>query len=273
MRPQGKTLFRKAEGTGSRISKTTAVLILFCVLLVCITAGVTARYMQKTENNDTAVAKEFYFTSDLLDGNTHEIAPLDTDSKGNVTGSVTITLMNHADALRFSEVDINYSVSVSESSEVTISPQSGKINSGEDHDATVKISGLQPGKTYKVTAKTNNTYSKTLTGTIKVNDIDSKLHASLADKTQYIEVNVWSVDTAHNDVTLTYCAGLIPDNTDSLMASAKTAADSSGQSISSIKLDKNTSHMFRFFRADTSSSYNVSVSGSTVTITNQTSGS
>lgn len=308
MRPLKEILSGKAEGTGTRISKTTAFLILFCVLLVLITAGVTARYIQKTDKNDVAVAKEFYFKSDLLDGNTHTIAPTDSDGKG----SITITLMNHADELRYSEVDIDYTVSVEEvtdssgssgtassnsdasntgtgtavqagdgnsstttASGVTIDKPTGKIENGKVNNYEVKISGLQPGKTYKVTATTNNTYSKTLTGTIKVNPIDSELHASVTDKTQYIEVNVWSVDKEHN-VTLTYCEGLIPDNTDSLMSSAQTATTGTlsipNGSDSTISLGKNESHMFRFFKTDTSSNYNASVSGTTVVISKSSTG-
>ncbi len=281
MRPLKEILSGKAEGTGTRISKTTAFLILLCVLSVFILAGVTAMYIQKTDKNDVAVAKEFYFKSDLLDGNTHTIAPTDSG-----TGSITITLMNHEDALRYSEVDIEYTVSVKEDagsdstassngdkSSITIDEATGTISKDDVNDKAVTISGLQPGRTYTVTATTNNTYSKTLTGTIKVNAIDSALHASVADKTQYIEVNVWSVDTAHEDVTLTYCAGLIPDNTDSLMAGANTVSDEGAESsISAGKLDKNTSHMFRFFKTDTSLNYNASVDGSTVTISNSSTG-
>lgn len=280
MRPLKEILSGKDEGTGMRISKTTALLILFCVLLVFITAGVTARYMQKTENSDVAVAKEFYFTSDLLDGKEHTIAP--TDSGG--TGSVTITLMNHADELRYSEVDIEYSISVAEVTDgngaassnndaPTVTYNSGeKIASGKCNNATVTISNLTAGKTYTVKATTNNTYSKTLTGTIKVNAADSALHASVTDKTQYIEVNVWSVDEAHDSATLTYCDGLIPDNTDSLMSGAQTAATGLSVSISEIELAKNESHMFRFFKTDISAKYDASVNGSTVTISRTNSG-
>ena len=43
------------------------------------------------------------------------------------------------------------------------------------------VSGLKAGHTYKITASTDNTYAKTLTGVVKVNADDSPLCAPEAD--------------------------------------------------------------------------------------------
>ena len=84
-----------------RYKKTVAAL----TLIGCVGFGgflVAAKYMQSTPKQDTVLAKEFYFTSDLLDGETHEITALDQGEDGNYTASVTFQLMNHEDELRYS---------------------------------------------------------------------------------------------------------------------------------------------------------------------------
>lgn len=240
-------------------------------------AFVAAKYIKQTEKTSVANASAFYFTSDLLDGENHQIVPL-----ADGTASVTLTLMNHADELRYSEVDIEYSVKVDagdrgEAGNVELSAESasfdsntkiltGTMRAGENHDATITISGLEAGKVYQVTASTSNTYAKTLTGTITVNKIVSQIYASVTDRNAFIEVTVWTGETAANNLKLTYCAGLIPDNTDSMMASAQSAAENESQEITMLSLEANTSHVFRFFKTELMKNYQAEISGTEVTV-------
>ena len=82
------------------------------VLLVFLMGAVIGRYQRQLRSDNSVKAKEFYFTSNLLDGGTHTLAPGSTE--------VTFTLGNHADELRFSEVDIAYTVTVTPADGVTV---------------------------------------------------------------------------------------------------------------------------------------------------------
>ena len=265
---------RNNRRRGMRINKTMVFLVLFCL---CIGGAslVSARYIKQTDTNNNSVsAQEFYFESDLLDGETHEIVPTDADG----TASVTVRLMNYVDDLRYSETEIKYEVNVVEEnssteSGVTITCKTDTntndttktITPNEKHYADVTISGLQAGKIYTVTATTNNTYQKTLTGTIKVATPDATVHASISTNTdQYIEVTLWTTDYA-GPITLKYASdiGLVPDNTDSLMSGKTT-----GKNINVENWETNTSHVFRFFKtADaTGKAYQTAVEGTEVTV-------
>lgn len=264
MSPQKNRKRKHGKGRSVNISKIVALLVLFCLCIGGVSM-VSAKYMQQTKiNNNSIAAKVFYFESDLLSesGKVTEIAATD-NTNGQKTASVTVRLKNYADELRYSETKILYDVSVAEQGNsvnqatgVNIQyPDNSKdteselyiMKAGKKENADVTISGLQAGKTYTVTAETNNIYHKTLTGTIKVNAPENQVYASVNnDENQYIEVTIWTTDYA-GSVTLSYGdSGLIPDNTDQKMENAL----STGGEIKEENWKTNTSHVFRFFRQD-----------------------
>ena len=265
MNPQKNRKRKKHKVRGAQINKTVALLVLFCLCIGGISL-VSARYIKQREtNNNSAKADEFYFESDILDGQTHEIIP--TENNGT-TASVKIRLMNYVDELRYSGTDIEYSVTVKEEGTDTqladnnINNQTGTIATGEKHFADVTLSNLEAGKTYIVTATTSNIYKKTLTGTIQVKTPDRQVQAEISDKTQYIEVTVWTTDYT-GSVKLTYGdIGLIPDNTDSMMRGMQ----STGGTITNDNWGTNTSHVFRFFKTTESTAYQATVNGAEVTV-------
>lgn len=134
----------------------------------------------KTDRTDRcSKCQEFYFVSDLLDGGVHQVMV-----KEDTMASVT--LMNYINEERYSEVDIDYVVEVrdtdkDEKSSLTVSPAAGTITKGQRNAVEIVVSGLKAGHTYKITASTDNTYVKTLTGVVKVNADDSPLCAPEAD--------------------------------------------------------------------------------------------
>lgn len=256
-------------------NKTIRLLILFCIVMA-ISAVVAAKYINQTVNNDAVTAKEFYFTSDMLDGQVHKI----TADQSDKTAKIKIQLTNHADELRFSEVDIDYTVTLrdqSDNKKIVLNNTNsvnatGKIDKGKCNETLVTISGLESGKTYEITATTNNTYKKTLKGTVEVNDTDNKIHQKILDKEEYIEVTIWTVDGS-GEIKLEYPQGLIPDNTDEWMSGAKSTVDASQTlTLEADKIKENTSHTFRFFKENKDSTYGVSVDneGKKVTISEQT---
>ena len=263
---------RKNENRKSRsvqINKTVTLLVLFCLCIGAISM-VAAKYIkQNTTKNNAAAAREFYFESDFLDSKTHEIEIMPTD---NGTANVTIRLKNYIDDLRYSETDIDYTVKVTEENATdtetgaTIDPKTGTIETGNPHHKDITIANLQAGKTYKITATTDNIYKKTLTGTIKVSEPDTKVYASVHDETQYIEVTIWTKDYAGN-VSLNYSAtNLIPDNTDTKMKDATTGTGR----ITETDWKANTSHVYRFFKNDENQGYQVTVNDEEVTVSETT---
>ncbi len=116
-----------------------AVLAVSLVLLVVLISTAVGRYQHELSSEGSVRAKEFYFTSDFLDGKTHTLAPGSTE--------VSFTLGNHADELRFSEVDIDYVVTVDPADGVTVNygNTSKKLLTTQGvHDDTVTITGLAP---------------------------------------------------------------------------------------------------------------------------------
>ena len=266
MNPQENRKRKNHKVRGARINKAVVLLVLFCLCIGGISL-VSARYIKQTEtDNNSAKAREFYFESDLLDGQTHQIVP--TENNGT-TASVTIRLMNYADELRYAETEIVYSVTVKEKDTDTqlagnnITNQTGTIAAGEKKYADVTLSNLEAGKTYIVTATTNNIYEKTLTGTIKVNTPDTQVYAKVSSDTdQYIEVTVWTTDYA-GDITMKYdSTTLYPDNTDALMGSVL----STNNIFYSGAWRKNTSHVFRFFKTTAATTYQATANGTEVTV-------
>ena len=265
MNPQKKRKRKNSKIRRTRLNKTMALLVLFCLCIGGISM-VSARYIQQNDTDNNSVsAKEFYFESDLLDGRIHEVIP--TDDNG-MTASVTLRLMNYVDELRYSGTEIKYSVTVKENGtdnlleNSNITNQTGTIAATQKKHADVTISNLEAGKTYIVTATTSNIYKKTLTGTIEVASADTTVHASISNNTdQYIEVTVWTTDYTGN-VTLKYDnKTLLPDNTDTKMKDAVSTRDI----FYSGSWGANTSHVFRFFKT-TTATYQVTVSGTEVTV-------
>lgn len=152
----------------------------FCMIMISI-PSVTAKYIRQTELTGVVNARNFYFASDLLDGGMHQVTV-----KKDAMASVTLTLMNYMDEERYSEVDIAYVVEVrdtgeDEKSSLTVRPSAGTITKGQRNAVEIVVSGLKAGHIYKITASTDNTYAKTLTGVVKVNADDSQLCAPEGD--------------------------------------------------------------------------------------------
>ena len=150
----------------------------FCMIMISI-PSVSAKYIRQTELTGVVNARNFYFVSDLLDGGVHQVMV-----KEDTMASVT--LMNYINEEEYSEVDIEYVVEVrdtdkDEKSSLTVSPAAGTITKGQRNAVEIVVSGLKAGHTYKITASTDNTYAKTLTGVVKANADDSPLCAPEAD--------------------------------------------------------------------------------------------
>ncbi len=186
------------------IISSVAVVLSLCVLIFGM---INAKYLNERSSDGVVRAKNFYFKSVFLDGKEHTISPDST--------SITFTLGNHEDDLRYSEVDINYTVSVNNGAKVT-SGGSGTLTNGVIDDAEVTVSNLQVGNTYEITAVGKGGYTKTLKATVIVPAKETKIYHYLDDSaSEYTLLTVWNEGDEAGNVTITYTG--IPDNTNPKM--------------------------------------------------------
>jgi hypothetical protein len=184
---------------------------------------------------------------DVGDGENIKKYTLAANSNG--TASVTFTLGNHDDELRYSDVDVKYVVTVTDEDgkdvngvEITYkdeknnTPTEQKISTtNEMVDHNVTISGLKEGKTYTVTAvgysgtdsKANLGYNKTIKAKFIIGNDKLAVYKHLAtsDKANdqndgcYVLLTVWSNGYGGNvDIDFSQISDkVIPDKTDSVM--------------------------------------------------------
>lgn len=242
------------EAKKKSMGAMAAALAVGLVLLVALVGAVVGRYQYQTKPDSPVRAQEFYFVSDLLDGATHTLAPGSTE--------VSFTLSNHADDLRYSEMDITYAVTV-EAADGT-GAGSVVVDYGSDDkqllqkntksDATVTIKGLQSGKTYTVTAvgKGRNAdsvqgYEKTLTATIVVQAATGQLYQYQETSSgEYTLLTVWNEGDETGMVSISYTG--IPDNTNPNMTDWETGGpDDKKVTKANINIGPHESKVFRFF--------------------------
>jgi len=223
---------KKLKKYRKKVIISTMVVLSLCALTVGM---LVAKYINGRDSDGWVRAKNFYFTSDLLDGKKHTLAPGST--------SATFTLGNHADDLRYSEADITYTVTVDEGATVTKN-DTGTLASGSVKDAEITISDLKPGKTYTVTATGKGGYSKTLTAEIVVPKEAAQLYYH-EDKSagDYTLLTVWNEGDQGGEVTIKYKG--IPDNTNPNMTEWKT--DSGSEVMKEVTIEPHKSQVFRFF--------------------------
>ncbi len=221
-----------------RIGRTSVIVIaVAAILLLCILPCgiVVAKYFINERTSDGVVtANDFYFTSNFLDGKTHILAPGST--------SVTFTLSNHIDDLRYSDVDIKYTVTVTDAA--TITPSTGILANDTVHDAEITVSDLQEGITYTVTAVGEGGYKKTLTATIEVPQKEAELYYYLDSSAgEYTLLTVWNEGNKEGRVTINYTG--IPDNTNPDMTNWEES--SSSTKTQPVNIEPHSSKVFRFF--------------------------
>lgn len=236
----------KPRAKKNRAGVAMAALAVSFVLLLVLISTVIGKYQHQLDSDGYVRALEFYFTSDFLDGKTHRLAPGSTE--------VSFTLGNHADELRYSEMDITYDVTVepvgaTTSESLTVEQGSGTLVGNKKDDINVTIKGLKSGS-YTVTAVGKGGYSKTLKATIVVPAQSAQLYEYQEKVTgEYILLTVWNEGDEAGNVTISYTG--IPDNTNPNM----TAWTTNGSQ--KVTIAPHESKVFRFFTGE------VTVTGAT----------
>jgi len=226
-------------------TKSKIAISLMLVIVVSSTAAsATLAKYSWTDDGDIAVsAKSFYFESNLLKT---------TPETYNVySDSITFDLMNYPDNERTSEVDIQYTVTIT-------SPDGGSLGTGTNTEGTikckvnandevytpakavVKYSGLTQGKTYVVTATANAPYTKTISASFYMEPGNYSLNYEIEDKIDYVLLTFSTLDYL-GSVTITWQEGYVPDNSEPIMASA--VGTSHPTTVSS-----NTTYTIKFYK-------------------------
>ena len=205
----------------------TAVLLLAALTL---TGVVLAKYINKRSDDVPVYAASFYFESNYLTANNQHY------SIGAGKTGFTLELRNFENALRVSEVDCTYYVTVTaDSNTVTIGGVNTKtatytVAKGTTPVTTeVKVGGLEDGKTYHISvtaiggAKNSSGdveegYQKTLSATFTVGEDVSGayMYVDSSDPSMVV-LTVWT-KKANGDATVTFPAGLIPLSTDPILS-------------------------------------------------------
>ncbi len=263
----------KANGTKNR--KVTGrsrlllpVILLASALVFSAVGGVLAKYITRSAGQDVAMAHEFYFTSDLLtrEGERHSL------SSG--TDSITVKICNFEDNLRYSTLDIDFTVTVTDGeSGKTVA---GRLTGNSKNQAVIEIGSgktldmdVESGKVYTVTAKGENGFSETLTAVFTVLPEEGTVYKYAEDEEYYVTLTVWTQNISGN-VQIAYPGNeLVADSTDKVM---KNVSQSASGFTDTLNFDgAYSSYKYRFFKKDTTKKYTaenftVSCAGVTATV-------
>ncbi len=223
-------------------------LLLFAIPTIFI-GGTVAKYVQERNEDLIYQAKNFYFESDLLSDNTDPAAY--TYDVGNDT--IVFELSNNIDDLRHSEVDINYTVSITDvqGNQVTdkdgkvISEQSGKLSNNNIDMDEIEFENLPTGN-YIVTAKAVSPYEKTLQATFVLTERNENIQYEINDAvgSPILQMTVRTSDY-RGDVTIIWPDGIAPDNTNSKLTESNTGYS---QGEETIFFETDSEYTFQFFK-------------------------
>lgn len=220
------------------------LIVLALTVVLGAFGGAYAKYIREEKVAEEQVSsKNMYFASDYL-----------TEQGAAYTiwgNSVTIQLRNYPDALRESELDVGYSVTVKDSAGNvvnTVTNAQGTLTAGSKQTVNVVISGMQPGQTYTVVATGSNGFSTTLSATFTVQETENKVFKQIEQTEYYVLLTVWTQNVI-GEATITFPTTqtpLLPDNTDPRLSGVNATA---GTFTDSVSFDQGySSRTYRFFK-------------------------
>lgn len=213
------------------------------ILVIAITL-VLAKYI-KNDNSDIGVSsQEFYFTSDYLDvEKTDKTYPEFILGKG--VDDITFKLNNYIDDLQYTKADIEYEITVTNSSNNVIMELTGSIsNTNSKNSVEITINDLD-ADTYVVVAKSTSPYSKTIKAKFTIQSLDEDITYTVSDASgsPIVQVTITVTDFSGN-INIKWPLGVTPDNNDPLL---KDAVDCSEYAV---YFNKYSEYTFVFFKTN-----------------------
>lgn len=233
-----------------KLNLSFAINMLFLVVIPMILIGFTvAKYMNEKEKDFVYEANDFYFESNLLSDSTN--ISTYTYSKGEDT--IEIELKNNMDELRYSEVDINYEIkitdiygnSVKDKSGNDVSTITGTLTKNAIDTEVIEFTNLSSGN-YLITANALYPYTKTIQGAFNLTENDTEINWSVNDSqdSPILQITVLSEDYT-GGINIIWPSGIAPDSTNKLLEDADTGYD--GGRID-VYFEANSEYTFKFFK-------------------------
>jgi len=221
--------------------------LLLLAVMVFFNGYTLAKYFMEKNQKVPVAAKSFYFESDLLAVNTGAI-PQYTLQAGEK--SISFSLMNYPDALRSSQVDINYTAELTRDG---FAPQSksGTIAAGRNK-VSVSFDNLLEG-TYLVSVTATTPYSQTLQGRFTIINTSYALSHTVYDRSgsPYLKVTIKTTDFSGN-IVVSWPDGVLADNSDPLLRDVR------GQSCT-IPVNAQSEYTLQFFKTNPSADFTDSI--------------
>lgn len=234
------------------MNKKIKILIGIMVITLVVTGSIIpilAKYIKKVNNNVQINSTDFYFTSDLLDIQaTNGTFPEYTLGKG--TDTITFNLNNYEDDLRFTTVDIDYEIKVTNSSDVIVFEENGTLNAlSTKNSKQFDITSLT-SDTYIVEVTSTSPYIKQLKGKFIIQDVDDDITYTVSDGAGSTVVMLTiSVNDYSGNINIKWPNEVFPDNSDPLLKDAKNTTDYT------VNFNSYSEYTFVFFKSDTSVVY------------------
>lgn len=235
-------------------NKKNILLIISFVIFLGFFSYSLAKYISNRRQDFLYEANAFYFESNYL----NDIASVKSYTLETGIDYVEFNIQNNIDQLRYSDVTINYTVTltdlegnpVQDKSGSIVSPITSTLTKGSIRTNTHRFSNLQDG-IYVVNAVSTRPYAKTIRGNFIIENNNTTISYSVTDtaSSPILQLTVNTNDYAGN-IRITWPAGVTPDNTNPLFTDVTSGYTSSSKVISVVK---NGEYTFQFFKQNPSS--------------------
>lgn len=228
-------------------SKKTAILVMF--LLIIMTSVVMAKYVANHGKESLYVAENFYFESDLLNSDTN--IKTYTYQKGK--NNIQILLKNNIDDLRYSDVDIDYTVRITDLNGNEVKDSiTGVLEKGSIKSQTINFENLPTGS-YTIIATATAPYEKTLKANFVIEEKNAMVSYDIVDvENSSVAQLIITTNDYNGNLKITWPNGVAPDSTNNYFADVNTGYNSSSKTIT---VSAKSQTIFYFFKQNSSQKY------------------
>lgn len=229
--------------------------IIFIFIFFIFVGHAFAKYLMKINQKFLYDAKDFYFESDLLSERNQN-----SYTYKDGVDYIEFNLNNNVDDLRYSEVNINYVVELTDLDGNNVKNKFGdvvdSINGSFSKDTLdsnkIKFENLASG-TYVVTATSIRPYKKQLQANFILISLNDKISYKVSDVKDSPILNLTiSTNDYSGNVKIKWPTGVAPNSTDSVFSNVDTGYSTGNVTV---PFGANSEYVFLFFKEDSSSLY------------------